>query len=346
MFWHPLFLAIISTQFTALFLLLVACPTWVNTALNWRPLVADHQQLSLETKAEGASILGRAAFFVSLFSGGLLVFGIANIFHEDIPGAMCGTGVCQAMSANGSTRLLLYTGFLLLLMKLWYELDKLNRTFPEMPLTETSARLFLMIPVLAVLTLKKTYEAFSGIRPYQAVDCCAVVYDQFSTMEQATSIFGLGDNVWVSAFIVLNILLLILSVALSVSRRDRPLARSLLATVTWLWLPVAALVLVNVLSAYHYEVLHHHCPWCLFLPEHQLVGYPLYGGMALIGMEGSTIFMLPLFVKHHSDIYPIALDRCRHAAKKITMAQIIFLIIAVLPAIIWRLRYDVWMSGY
>jgi hypothetical protein len=345
MFWHPLFLAIISTQFMALLLLLVACPTWVNTALNWHPLVADHQQLSLETKAEGASILGRAAFFVSLFSGILLVFGIANIFHEDISGAMCGTGVCQAMSADGSNRLLLYTGLLLLLMKLWYELDKLNRTLPEMPLTEISARLFLMIPVLAVLTFKKTYEAFAGIRPYQAVDCCAVVYDQFSTMEQATSIFGLGDRVWVTAFIVLNILLLILSVGLSVSRRDHPWARYLLAAVTWLWLPVTALVLVNVLSAYHYEVLHHHCPWCLFLPEHQMVGYPLYGAMALIGMEGSTILILPFLVKHDTDIYHIALHRCRQAAKKITLAQIIFLIIAVVPAIVWRLRYDVWMSG-
>lgn len=345
MFWHPLFLAVISSQFMALLLLLAACPAWLNTALNWDPLVADHQQLSLETKAEGASILGRAAFGLSLFSGALLVFGIANIFHEDIPGAMCGTGVCQAMSADGSTRLLLYNGLLIMLMKLWYELDKLNRMLTQMPLTQISARLFLTIPVVATLTLKQTYDSFAGIRPNQPVDCCAVVYDQFSTIEQATSIFGLGDRMWLIAFIVLNMLLLIVSVALSVSRIDRPWERSALAAITWLWLPVAALILVNVLSAYHYEVLHHHCPWCLFLPEHHLVGYPLYGGMAFIGMEGLTLFILPLFVKHDTGIYRIALNLGRQAAKKIAMTQLLFLIIAVLPAIVWRLRYGVWMSG-
>ena len=246
---------------------------------------------------------------------------------------------------TSGTRLLLYTGLLLLLMKLWYELDKLNRMFVEMPLTQLSARLFLAIPVVAVLTLKQTYKAFAGIRPHQPVDCCAVVYDQFSTLEQASSIFGVGDHLWVSAFIVLNILLLILSVAFSASRDDRLWARSALAAISWLWLPVAALMLVNVLSAYHYEVLHHHCPWCLFLPEHHLVGYPLYGGMAFIAMEGFTIFMLPLLVKHDTDIYRTALDRCHHAAKRITVAQILFLIIAVLPSIVWRLRYGVWMSG-
>lgn len=345
MFWNPLLLAIISAQIMALLLMLAACPAGLNTALHWQPLVADHQQLSLEAKAQGASILGRTAFWLSVFSAVLLVFGIANIFHEDIPGAMCGTGVCQAMSGNGSTRLLLYNGLLLLLMKLWYELDKLNQRLVEMPLTQISARLFLAIPVVAILTLKQTWEAFSGIRPHQPVDCCAVVYDQFSTIEQARRILGLGDNLWIAAFILLNILLLILSVTLSVSRGDRPWERSALAVVSWLWLPVAALILVNVLSAYHYEVLHHHCPWCLFLPEHRLVGYPLYGAMTFIGMEGFTIFMLPWLVKHDTGIYRTALDRCRHAAKKITMAQILFLVIAVLPAIVWRLRYGVWMSG-
>ena len=345
MFWHPLLLAILSAQFMALLLMLAACPAWVNTALDWRPISADPGQLSLEAKAEGASILGRAACWVLLFAACLLVFGIANIFYEDIPGAMCGTGVCQAMTANGSTRLLLYTGLLLLLMTLWYELDRLNRMLPEMPLTQTSARLFLAIPVVAVLTLKQTWEAFSGIRPHQPVDCCAVVYDQFSTLEQAGSIFGIGDSVWTGAFIVLNILLFVLSVGLTISRGDRPWARSTLAAVTWLWLSVAALMLVNVLSAYHYRVLHHHCPWCLFLSEHHLVGYPLYGAMALIGMESLTIFLLPVLVKHDTGIYGTALDRCRQAAKRITLAQLVFLILAVLPAIVWRLRHGVWMSG-
>jgi hypothetical protein len=112
-----------------------------------------------------------------------------------------------------------------------------------------------------------------------------------------------------------------------------------------LWLPVAALTLVNNLSAYHYEVLHHHCPWCLFLPEHRLVGYPLYGAMGLIGMEGLTIIILPQMVRENPQAFGHALDRCLRAAKRLTIAGAFFLIVALAPAIAWRLRFGVWMSG-
>ena len=128
MYWHPLLLAVISAQTVALLLLLAAGLTSFRTTLHWQPATADHRQLTLEAAAETASILGRAAFWLFLFAAILLVFGIANVFHEDIPGAMCGTGVCQAM-AGGSTRLLFISGTFLVVMGLWYEMDKLNRMY-------------------------------------------------------------------------------------------------------------------------------------------------------------------------------------------------------------------------
>ena len=282
MFWHPLLLAIISAEIVALLLLLAAALTSLRTALHWQPQSADSRQLSLEAEVEKASIQGRAAFWLFLFCAFLIVFGIANVFHEDIPGAMCGTGVCQAM-AGGAAKLLLYTGLVLLLMQFWYELDRLNRMLVEMPLTEMNARIFLVILPVALLTLMQTYEAFAGIHPHRPVDCCAVVYDQFPTLKHASSIAGLDDPWWIGAFIVVSLALLCLSVAMNFSAAAHRKLRLALATTSWLWLPVAALTLVNVLSAYHYEVLQHHCPWCLFLPEHGLVGYPLYGAMWFIG---------------------------------------------------------------
>ena len=211
MYWHPLLLAILSTQTVAFFLLLTAGITSFRTTLHWQPASADSRQLSLEAAVESASILGRAAFWLILFSAILLVFGIANVFHEEIPGAMCGTGVCQAMGGD-STRLLLFTGLLVFVMRLWYELDKLNRMQVDMPLTELNSRFFLLVPPVAVLTLLQTYDAFAGIQPQRAVDCCAVVYDQFPTLLQAKSIVGIADAWWIAAFIFLSILLLGLSV--------------------------------------------------------------------------------------------------------------------------------------
>jgi hypothetical protein len=344
MYWHPLLLAVISAQMVALFLLLTAGLTSFRTTLHWQPAAADHRQLALEAAAETASILGRAAFWLFLFAAMLLLFGIANVFHEDIPGAMCGTGVCQAM-AGGSTRLLLFSGILLVVMGLWYEIDKLNRMQISMPLTKFNARLFLVVPPVAVLTLLQTYDTFAGIRPQRAVDCCAVVYNQFPTVLQAKSIVGIADAWWIAAFIFLSILLLGLSVFINAATVKNDRLRFALGLLCMLWLPVAALTLVNNLSAYHYEVLHHHCPWCLFLPEHSLVGYPLYGVMGLIGMEGLTIFILPRMVSENPQAYGHALDRCLRAARHLTIGGTFFMIFALAPAIAWRLRFGVWMSG-
>jgi len=273
----------------------------------------------------------------------LLIFGIANVFHEDIPGAMCGTGVCQAMAGGG--RLLLFSGILLAVMRLWYEMDKLNRMQATIPLTKFNARLFLVVPPVAVLTLQQTYDAFAGIQPQRAVDCCAVVYDQFPTLLQAKSTAGIADAWWMAAFIMLSILLLGLSVLINPATVKNQRLRFALGLVCMLWLPVAALTLVNILSAYHYEVLHHHCPWCLFLPEHRLVGYPLYGALGLIGMEGLTIFILPQMVSENPQACGHALDRCLTAARRLTIAGVIFMIFALAPAIAWRLRFGVWLSG-
>jgi len=344
MYWHPLLLAVISTQTVALLLLLAAGTTSLRTVLHWQPTSSDRRQLGLEAAAETASILGRAAFWLFLLATGLLFFGIANVFHKDIPGAMCGTGVCQAM-AGGSTRLLLFSGLLLVVTRLWYEMDKLNRMQVDLPLTQFNARLFLTVLPVAVLTLLQTYDAFAAIQPQHAVDCCAVVYDQFPTLLQAKSIAGIADAWWLGAFIFLSSLLLGLGVCTGPATVNNRRLRSALALVCLLWIPVAALTLVNHLSAYHYEVLQHQCPWCLFLPEHNLVGYPLYGALGLIGLEALTILILPRMVSEIPRVCGQALDRCLRAARRLTIAGTIFLILALAPAIIWRLRFGVWMSG-
>ena len=343
MYWHPLLLAVFAAQVVALVLLLAAAVTSFRIVLHWQPASADNRQLSLEAAAESASILGRTAFWLMMFAAMLLIYGIANVFHEDIPGAMCGTGVCQAMSAKGRN-LLLFTGLLLLAMQLWYEMDKLNRLQVDIPMTKLNARMFLVIPPIAVLTLLHTYEAFGGIQPHRPVDCCALVYDQFTTLAQTRSVVGIADRWWVISFLFVSGLLLCLSIFMSTAAGNNRKMRIITPLLCILWLPVAAMTLVNVLSAYHYEVLNHHCPWCLLLPEHGLVGYPLYGALWLIGWEGLTILLLPRIVSENGQLNRHAQDRCLRAAKRIAIAEIIFLVFALAPAVIWRLRFGVWMT--
>ena len=90
---------------------------------------------------------------------------------------------------------------------------------------------------------------------------------------------------------------------------------------------------------------HHHCPWCLFLPDYHFVGYPLFGALAVIAVEGVLVFFLPLSVKGQKRLLSPALQRSRRACTRMLAAFSIFMLLAGLPPLIWRFRYGVWMGG-
>ena len=76
-----------------------------------------------------------------------------------------------------------------------------------------------------------------------------------------------------------------------------------------------------------------------------MTGYPLYGAVWIILIEGAAILILPRLVSNGSPIHKQALKRCLQAARRITIAEIVFLIFALMPAIAWRIRFGVWLSG-
>lgn len=337
-------MAAFSADIMALLFLLTSTVTSFHIALHWCPQSSNQEQLMLEAEVETMRFRVKTAYGVFLFSSFILIFGIANIFHEDIPGAMCGTGVFQAMEGQGS-KLLLYRFLIIILLHGWYELDKINRDRFDMPMTDMNARLFLVIPVVTILAVFQTHESFAVIDSHRPVDCCAVVYDQFTSLKQAKSFGGLDDQWWLGGFSVLSALLIGLSFSLRFFTLPFTTIRDILTVIILLWLPVSALTLVNILAAYYYGVLHHHCPWCLFLPEYHLVGYPIYGSMMLVGMEGVLVFFLPRMTRTYPDVSVQVAIRCKKAFKRIFIGGIVFLLLSVGPAIIWRWHYGVWMTG-
>ena len=345
MIWHPLLLAIITVDVVTGLLTLSIVANAFRIALYWNPASSDRDQIALEGRAEVAGILGRWVLILLLFSGFLLVAGISNVFHQVIPGAMCGTGVLQALGDSGR-KMLLYRGLWVTAMLFWYEMDTLNRMDRGCPLTAFNARLFLAATPLAVPALIGSVGAFNAVNPHQPVDCCAVVYDQFRSLADARSAVGISDEFWLGAFLILSILLAGLALCVRFSGAKGPRLRGILALTSVVWLPVAAVTLVNILSAYYYGVLHHHCPWCLFLPQYNFVGYPLFGALAVITVEGLLVFFLPLWaVKGEKRLLSPALQRSSRACNRMLAAFSIFMLLACLPPLIWRFRHGVWMGG-
>jgi hypothetical protein len=298
----------------------------------------------LEQKAEVLSIQGRlllALFTVTLL---LILIGISNLFAAVIPGAMCGTGVCQALP-QGGIPLLLTRVVLIGCLLLWYELDKLNRKHRRAPLNVYNARILLAATPLALMAVISIYNTFANLDRQQAVDCCAVVYNRLASADQAHRIAAIDDVWWLSAFWTLSLLLLGLAYTMRRRRRQQPRRCKILAAITILWLPIAIICLINIFTAYHYRVLHHHCPWCLFLADHLLVGFPLFGLIALVGTEGLFSYLLPQIVGKRHPLWDAALTRSRQAGIRLSLALVIFIALSTGPALAWRLHYGVWIGG-
>jgi hypothetical protein len=205
--------------------------------------------------------------------------------------------------------------------------------------------LLLALPV-AVLAFVQSVSATFKVDMHRPVDCCAVVYDQYRTLSEAQSISGLSDGFWLTAWVSLSILLLFLGLLVRRSATALSLKRTgLLAATAAIWVPVAAITLTDILSAYHYGVLQHRCPWCLFLPQHRAVGFPLFGALAVIGFEGLTAFLLPAAVKNDPQMLPSAFKRSRIAAGRMLLALCVFLFLTVMPPLFWQLRFSVWIDG-
>jgi hypothetical protein len=122
------------------------------------------------------------------------------------------------------------------------------------------------------------------------------------------------------------------------------LASAALCAALAVWLPLAAIALTESFAAYYYEVLQHRCPWCLFLPEHGRVGYLLFAALLAAALEGSVALLSAKVGICHPQLSSEAHRRCRTAAVRVSVANVVFFCLAVFPAILWRLRYGVWMG--
>jgi hypothetical protein len=344
MIWHPLLLAVLALDGLSLVFLLTAAATAGQIFMHWSPASSDRAQILLERRAESARV--SAAFGVAFFglAGVLLIVAITNVLPDLVPGAMCGTGVIQATKGIGGRAIgLRLLAVLILSYRVVFE--QWNRSLPEQPLTAFNSRLLLLAMPFVAMAIWDTAGAVRQLDTHQPVSCCAVVYDQFRSLTAARQTAGIPESAWVAAFWLSAVGLCGCGWRVWRSKTTPsagPAAR--LTGLVLLWLPVAAIVLVRRLAAYHYEVLHHHCPWCLFLPEHHLVGFLLFGLLSAIAFEG----LLPLAAAGVAGRLPelatIVGQRGRTAGLRVLALVIVFVAVAIWPAIVWRVQHGVWLG--
>jgi hypothetical protein len=341
---HPLLLAVFTTDLLAFLLLAGAAATAFRIALHWNPADTSEKQLRLQARSETAAMAVAWATGLAICATAVLVYALTNILPGLVPGAMCGTGVLQAMESAGP-RMLIYR--LVALAVLWtgWRVQKVNQFLPEAPLVALHARLVLLaLPVLG-LALHAAWQATLAMDLQQPVDCCAVIYDQFRTASGARRTMGLGYAAWLTAFGIASIA----AAGAALTAWKTPFHRrrhQLLAVLATGWLPIAAITLVRVLAAYHYGVLHHHCPWCLFLPVHHLAGFPVWTAWLLVALETPAALVLSSLSGQPAPGTAVAAGhQAAIAARNTLLAILSFGVLSGGPALLWRLRFGMWLAG-
>jgi hypothetical protein len=340
--WHPLTWAFWAAVVTGTLLYATAAIRAVDLVLGWAPQQADIDQLRRERQAETVSLLSRWALAGLAVAALIGLTGVTLAWQGVVPGAMCGTGVLQAMGTSG-VRAMIFWGIALAVMYAWLVLDRLNRHHPMGPLTQSASRVLITAAPFLTLALFYSWQALMRVDAVPPVSCCAAIYDQVWV--------GPSDATTIQRWTALSVLssltgtALLLGMALLRIRHPHGGPGAGLAAVLLLWIPVTTVAVNQVWSAYYYQVLSHPCPWCLFLADYWCSGFAIFGSMGVVAGEGLALWLADRVRVRQPLLSRPAVGRIRRAAWRLTAALIAFTLLTVVPAVIWRLRTGAWLDG-
>jgi hypothetical protein len=338
---HPLVLIIVALDVATLSG--VVFTAWVGAQIlnNWSPQAGDIKQLRLERQKEAATLAIQAQAVIFLASTLLYLIAISLVFPGIIPGAMCGTGVMQAMGQSGPRSIVLRI-ITLLVLYLSAVGASLDQRHPTAPLALMNGKLVLLLPPTAMLAAAATIEALFEMNTLLPVDCCAALRDTLET-SRAGFTDSLSDKTLTFGAATGGALLFAATVCLHARQVYRLSSAAVLSAVAALFVPLAWLGMIRVFSAYHYEVIGHHCPWCLFLPLHYSIGYPFFGALLMILFEVGALLLSLGAAQRYPAIEVFAQLRMRRATFRIAWAILIVSLLAAGPALLWRLRFGTWL---
>lgn len=340
MIWHPFTWAFWAAVVTGGLFYGAAAVGAVDVVLSWCPARGDMDQLQRERRAETAAILARGSLGCLAAAALLGLIGIAVVWHHGVPGAMCGTGVLQAMGRPGS-RALMFWGAALLILYGWRVLDRLDRHQPQGMLIRTSARVMLLAAPFLALAVFCTWLAVMRVATVPAVSCCAAIYDPVVNSNGPSIVAG-SMLTW-SSLAAAAALLILTMLGIRFSHWEfGPLP----AVIAVCWAVTATNAVKHVWAAYYYQVLSHPCPWCLFLPDYHGVGFFIFGCMAVVIMEGIAFWLAGRTRRQYPLLAaPAEKRRCR-AARRMMIALIGFTLLTAGPAVAWRLGNGVWLGDW
>lgn len=339
---HPAGLFILLMDVGGILLALPIIQCAVHTTTHWAPSVSHESALKAEASSERLSWLGRCVSIMGSAAGIAWLMAITLFWVPGVPGAMCGTGVMQASAGFGAKSLVART-MLLGMLYVWRALENINNAHPRWPLADSIARWSLLFPPFQVMTAYYDLKLLQMLDKRTTVDCCASVYSPIRS--ELVSTVKHTPHPWDNLGLLLLLSLLVFAIALWIIRRQnagKTSAKWLLVTVI-AWTITAERTLLETFSAYFYQVLNHHCPWCFFLPEHDMVGWIFLGLPLLVAFEGAAQFTCTMIGGRTTLLHSAVKNRIRVGAWRISTGVATWLLAAGIPVIGYRIRFGVWL---
>jgi hypothetical protein len=344
--WHPVALAIWLMLGISWLLYWPAAVRIIAILPRWQPMDSGAEQIRRERYMEVFVFQGRWVMILIALVAVLLVVGISNPWSDLVPGAMCGTGVLQALGAAGH-QALIYHVVAVGILYAWFVIQGLDANHPRGRLTAGNARIFLLAAPLQALGGLSWYRAFDAIGSSPPVSCCAVVYARAGS-DAALNLLPMSSGVfWLAACLAGALMVAILGAwHWRRTLRIRKGPTLVVTTVVFFWALTSVMALKIGVTPYIFQVLHHPCLWCLFLPEHNSVGFAYFGLLAMVVAEAIAMGAVGKTTSEISDAWidPAAIRRCRQAGFRIMLGAGLFAIIVLWPILAWRVRYGVWLT--
>ncbi|MGA6925480.1 MAG: hypothetical protein WBY88_07350, partial [Desulfosarcina sp.] len=294
-----------------------------------------------ERRTESAVLLGHWALGCLAVAAMTGLAGIAVAWHRSIPGAMCGTGVLQALGTDGS-RAMIFWGVSLTLLYAWRVLDRLDGQNPASVLTRDNARMMVSAAPFLTLALFYSWQGLMRVENVPPVNCCAAVYDQvLDAPSLSAAVKRLVPFCLWSSLVGTVALLVIAGVTI---RTPHYGSGALTGIVAILWALTAVVTVKWVWSATYFQVLSHPCPWCLFQSHYWGAGFFIFGCVAIVVMEGMALWLADRIRHQHPVLADPAIRRRRQSACRMVAALIIYAFLTAGPAIAWRVQTGVWIQ--
>lgn len=339
--WSSVLGLVFWLDLAAVIMLLLAGKTAFLVLLAWDPDQMNAMQLRLEREVPRMILWSRSAQVALLFASTAWVAMVTQVLPQQISGAMCGTGVLQAMGDLG-WRCLGLRGAAISVGYLFWARAGVHLKDNLGPFSLPLARLCLVFGLLTVMNVWSAWLCVISFEDDVVVNCCAVVFDPIHVEGLRAWLAGMPDACWFWAPLALSGILIPLGLWHGTGRLSAFRFR-FLPWATMGWCVVALGSLVFLLASYVYEVLGHDCFWCLFDARHGYRGFILGALLSLAFWESWVAAVGVPAPEERDEVAEMSWRRCRAAGIRLALAVTGFCLVAYGPAVWWRLRFGLWL---